>query len=134
MKYIKIKLFVFLSILLVISLITILVFVTSDVSNAINEKPFSFPVNENGFTYGSIKDACSFETEPDLILAIGSCGTEGYVYAMELYGPMPNSPEEALEIMKQRGTEPKSIPLYTFDGETVIGEFIIDPPSFELYD
>jgi len=133
MKYIKTKLFVFLSMLLVISLFTIPVFATSDESNTINEKFFNFPVNENGFTYGSILDAHSFENEPDLILAIGRCGTEGYVYAKDLYGPMPNTPEEALEIMEQRSTEPISIPLYAYDGENVIGEYIIDPPSYKLY-
>ena len=97
--------------------------------NRENEAPPVYPVNQYGLTYGSAAEAFSYETEPDLIAAIGVDGIEGYVYAEDLRGPMPNSPEEASALMEARGSEPRSIPLYEKDGKTVIGEFLIYPPG-----
>ncbi|HAM80162.1 hypothetical protein [Ornithinibacillus bavariensis] len=96
----------------------------------------NFPKNQAGQTYGSAAMAKSPQEEPDLIVAIGVNGEEGYVYREDLDGEMPSTPEEALAIQKQ--TEKKmalvaagtpvvvrTIPLYDVDGVTVIGEFDI---------
>jgi len=84
-----------------------------------------YQVNENGLTYGSGASAYSFESEPDLIRAMGDDGIIGYVYAIDLRGPIPNTPEEALAIMQMQGTKLRSIPLYASDGQTVLGEFFV---------
>ena len=90
-------------------------------------EPPVYPVNEQGLTYGSVADAYSYETEPDLIAAVGEGGIDGYVYADDLRGPVPTSPEEVLAIMNARGEGPRTIPLYKSDGRTVIGEFLVSP-------
>lgn len=74
-----------------------------------------YPVNENGQTYGPdwghlLED----ETQPDLLLAIGENGVQGYMYPPEGI----SSPSELADY-----TPPKSTPLYLHDGETVIGTF-----------
>ena len=60
--------------------------------------------------------------EPDLIAVEASNGRTGYVYAEELSGPLPSSPEEAAT-----WTPPpaRSIPVYEADGTTIIGEFTV---------
>lgn len=85
-----------------------------------------YPKNEAGQTYGSEKLATSFEKEPDLIAAVGTDGTKGYVKATDLYGELPKTPEEAASKQEQRTSEAsRRIPLYEKDGVTVIGEFEI---------
>jgi hypothetical protein len=76
-----------------------------------------FPVNARGETYGSGVDAISPEQEPDLILATGVDGTQGYVRADELSPPIPDPATFA--------GEDREIPLYAADGVTVIGTFIM---------
>lgn len=104
-----------------------------DISNAIAP---SYPANELGYTYGSSLYASSPDQEPDLILASGTNGEEGYVYASDLEGDQPTNPEEAIvyqEKMDELFAQYKSgevvifrtIPLYESDGVTVIGEFEI---------
>lgn len=86
----------------------------------------AYPQNEAGQTYGSDKLATSFEKEPDLIAAVGTDGTRGYVKATDLYGELPQTPEEAVPKQKQRTSEASHrIPLYEKDGVTVVGEFEI---------
>ena len=112
-----------------------------------------FSVNENGQTYGS---ALLSENEavryPDLILAIGVDGTEGFVLRDDLEGTgpieRPKNPEEAVIYMEQlneliyeaeanamaEGLELHEvflyyIPLYASDGITVIGQFGISMPE-----
>lgn len=82
-----------------------------------------YPVNSNGKTYGSVMDEQKAGGLPDLILAVGVDGTEGYIKKSDL-PPAPKNPEEALKQkaqMEARG--PYTIPLYDIDGKTVIGEF-----------
>lgn len=52
-----------------------------NVKNAMNQIHITslYPKNKNGQTYGSAAYATSPETEPDLILATGVDGTEGYL-------------------------------------------------------
>lgn len=80
-----------------------------------------YPRNENGQTYGSGLYATS-DTEPDLIKAYGVDGTLGYVRSVDLDGPMPKTPQEALANQRRAGSI-HQIPLYDVDGETVIGVF-----------
>ena len=68
--------------------------------------------NANGLTYGSDMLVENGSDTPDLILAIGTDGSEGYVYAGDVYGEYD---EDALSS--------RFIPLYKEDGVTVIGTF-----------
>ncbi|WP_211220800.1 hypothetical protein [Paenibacillus terrigena] len=91
----------------------------------IGAKNMNFPKNNNGQTYGSIADATSPESEPELISAMGVDGTAGYVLKKDLDGELPKSPEEAIAIQNSRSPDGRDIPLYDVDGETVIGVFHI---------
>lgn len=96
-----------------------------------------YEVNENGQTYGSAIKSGSVETEPDLIAAVGTDGTEGYVYAKDLQKDMPQTPEEAVaqtnKLRKSQSLKRGSnktivvdtIPLYDVNGKTILGEFEI---------
>ena len=88
-----------------------------------------YPVNDRGETYGP----CGFEEwlgYPDLGLALGINGVEGYIRQSELdeatgVGQV-HSPEEAVawtEYVRQRG--PVEIPVYKEDGETIVDWFVI---------
>ena len=82
-------------------------------------------VNQNGETYGLDDDQ-----RPDLILATGVDGTDGYIKLKDLNKDQPNNPEEAVAYMEKiKNSAPKNIPLYDVDGKTVIGEFKIDKPQ-----
>lgn len=63
---------------------------------------------------------------PDLIAAIATNGKTGYVYARDLVQPAPTT--------LQLGTPPgetRTIPVYTSDGHTEIGQFLIGSPVDE---
>lgn len=75
--------------------------------------------NDKGQTYGSDMLVECGENEPDLILAIGTNGVEGYVYSSEVYGERCSSSPSRL------------IPLYKKDGITVIGTFEISVEESE---
>ncbi|WP_130610160.1 hypothetical protein [Cohnella abietis] len=89
----------------------------------IGAKNMDYPKNKNGQTYGSVANATSPETEPELINAIGLDGTQGYVLKKDIDGEQPKSPEEAIAIQNSRSPGGRDIPLYDVDGETVIGVF-----------
>lgn len=97
----------------------------TNVKNAMNQIPIHslYPKNKNGQTYGYAAYATSPETEPDLILATGVDGTEGYVLKKDVDGEQPKTPEEAIAIQNSRSPDGWDIPLYDKDGETVIGVF-----------
>lgn len=91
-----------------------------------------WPTNEHGQTYGSLLESNSPNDEPDLILALTSENQEGYVKKVDLdreSGGDVTNPEEALEWMAQlESRDPDievTIPVYTVDGRTYIGEFVI---------
>ncbi|WP_129599764.1 hypothetical protein [Anaerophilus nitritogenes] len=84
-------------------------------------------MNSSGETYGTAAKARSIEEEPDLILAEGVDGVEGYVRSSDLNANIAKSPQEAVKIMKNKS--PRFIPLYKSDGKTVIGKFKITPPK-----
>lgn len=85
----------------------------------------SYKINENGETYGSIANVQCTDEEPDLIYAVGTNEEYGYVKNEDLNKTF-DTPEEAVDWTLSH-TEPYTIPLYDSDGETQIGEFLIDP-------
>lgn len=94
-----------------------------------------YPVNANGETYGPncYKESLNIE-EPDLMLSIGEDGVQGYLRTSETCGSNVTSPEEAMAYMEWRKEQGAiSYPLYLQDGETVIGEFIVEyiPPVYQ---
>lgn len=79
--------------------------------------------NDNGEIYGSEYFLNLVGIEPDLIQAEGTNGILGYVRADELSGKNePSSPEEAILFNESSQYE---ISLYSSDGITVIGTFLI---------
>ncbi|WP_179088701.1 hypothetical protein [Paenibacillus amylolyticus] len=97
----------------------------TNVKNKMNQFHITsfYPKNKNGQTYGSAAYATSPETEPDLILATGVDGTDGYLLKKDMDGEQPKTPEEAIAIQNSRSPDGRDIPLYDKDGETVIGVF-----------
>ncbi|RIJ77989.1 hypothetical protein D1871_04705 [Nakamurella silvestris] len=92
------------------------------------EPPTAFQVNKNGQTYGSDLNVTSEDGEPDLIAAYSEDGKLGYALKADLFPPMPKSPEEALAQQKVLlAAGGRTIPLYSSDGETVIGTYFISP-------
>jgi len=81
-------------------------------------------VNDAGQTYGPIGDGTDTESTPDLILATGNRGTEGYVAAEDLFEPPPSSPAEAVARTKSQPGD-RTIPLYDDSGSKVIDTFTI---------
>ncbi|MCD8110644.1 MAG: M56 family metallopeptidase [Clostridiales bacterium] len=80
--------------------------------------------NENGQLYGP--DIWN----PELIAVTSDQGTDGYCYRNDLYEyDHVNSPDEAIAWMKERqenDTAGISIPVYDYDGSTVIGTFTLN--------
>ena len=92
----------------------------------------SYPVNENGQTYGSSADAYRNLPEgissnsvidylPDLVLVANDEGTEGYVLKTDYLPTMPNNPEEAQSLAESATDQSNEVPMYDSDGETVLG-------------
>lgn len=78
--------------------------------------------NSHGQTYG----VANGQGTPDLIAIIATNGKAGYVYATRLAqasGGDPTSPEEAVN--EQAHRHDVSIPVYTSDGQTVVGAFVV---------
>jgi hypothetical protein len=93
-----------------------------------------FKTNERGHTYGSIAEVNGQAVEPDLISALATNGSLGYVSNAELkaaegHPSLFKSPEEALKWQESRGNGAVSIPVYKSDGVTRLGEFVIQPAT-----
>ncbi len=73
-------------------------------------------VNADGLTYGVANDRGT----PDLVAAIASNGRVGYVYSRDMFPPPGPT---GLQIGGH--SEPRTIPVYTSDGHTVIGQQMI---------
>lgn len=125
-----------------ISTTSVVAYAANAYFNRGQEQAPNYSVNEFGQTYGSAVYAVSPETEPDLIAAVGTGGTEGYVYSKDLQEDMPSTPEEAVAGTRAlrklqaaaKSNEPvivKKIPLYDIDGKTIIGEFEITNQPYE---
>lgn len=124
------------------ALVAVIITLLATTTIAVAANYSKYLINKNGQTYGSgsvsdeevANQIAQPIVLPDLILAEGIDGTIGYVYKNDLDGEQPQNPEEAVEYMKkleeryeemkQTGEEyVRIIPLYSEDGETVIGEF-----------
>lgn len=97
-------------------------FYCPSLSKALEMEIEPMQVNQNGETYGSSYYSDSTETTPDLILAIGTNGEEGYIKRIDFEESNNITIEQVLEGVE---FEDKAIPLYEADGTTVIGEFNI---------
>jgi hypothetical protein len=86
----------------------------------VRSEPTDWATNANGQTYGTIKPDGS---RPDLMLAYARNGRIGYVDIRDLEADRPTS------LTEPPVTTARSIPVYESDGETVIGEFVIEPGS-----
>lgn len=80
---------------------------------------FGYPVNENGETYGPDVQDLDIK-EPDLLLATGTAGEDGYIRMSEIT-PNYRTPEEALA----NNNRQYEVNLYLQDGKTIIGQFHI---------
>jgi len=92
----------------------------------VSRQETDWATNANGDTYGVMKDDGA---TPDLVAVIATNGEPGYAYAHDLAaaegGPF-NSPEEALAWQEAHAGETLSVPVYEADGETIIGEFVLE--------
>lgn len=89
-----------------------------------------FLKNDDGQTYGTHIDHGNGEfEEPDLIAVVGEDNVEGYVKKSDLYNDLetPSTPEEAIEYTKKKEEQgPRFIPVYTNDGKTIIGKYMVN--------
>ena len=86
---------------------------------------YPFPRNDAGQTYGSQMGATSSETTPDLISTYATNGELGYVLRVDLRDPdPPRNPQEAIA---SNNRPARTIPVYTVDGKTKIGVFVMKP-------
>jgi hypothetical protein len=94
-----------------------------------------YPLNESGLTYGSLSDAISVDTEPDLIFVAATNGKLGYAYRTDLNEAdgttaalTMKTPEERLAWQTERDAAGTIfVPVYEVDGLTAIGEFPVTP-------
>lgn len=86
-----------------------------------------YGVNENGQTYGVVNDFTAEKYYPDLVGAVGTDGTEGYILSKELLQMQrASSREEAVALMRDpEYIQGRLIDLYAADGTTVIGKFLL---------
>jgi hypothetical protein len=94
-----------------------------------------YPRNADGLTYGSLGDAISIETEPDLIYVRATNGKFGYVHKTDLdeadgtaAALRMTTPEERLDWQAERqklGTV--EVPVYDETGKNAIGVFPVAP-------
>ncbi len=95
----------------------------------------NYPKNASGLTYGSLEEANSPDSAPDLILVEATNGRVGYVLRTALdaaTGGNVSNPSEAIAWQKKvdamaAAGQQTSIPVYLADGTTQIGVFVISP-------
>lgn len=99
----------------------------------------SYETNSRGLTFGSSLEAAIPEDEPDLILAIATSGEEGYVLKTDLDEADGSnalsefsSPQDANAWQTLQRHAPVTIPVYSQDGITVIGEFEVSVSEVEV--
>jgi len=85
-------------------------------------------INEKGQSYGTINHMTDSKNYPDLIRAVGIDGTEGYVYANELflYDSMMVSEKSAEFMSNKEYIQGRLINLYATDGVTIVGQYLAD--------
>ena len=95
----------------------------SAMTSLVTSETTAWGTNSKGESYGLQND----QGAPDLVAVMATNGRQGYVYADDLDGPVPSSPEEAIAWQEQRAGEVVTLPVYLLDGETQIGEFTLSP-------
>lgn len=90
---------------------------------SVSDSTIGYSVNANNETYGSGLLSETLGIEPDLIAAVGTDGTEGYVRSEDI-SPIPSTPKEAVAMAALAKTD-RCVPLYSLDGD-VIGKFIVN--------
>jgi len=83
-------------------------------------------VNDHGQTYGSSAGG----EDPDLIAVVATNGRQGYVFRDDLADATGSdldlaSPEEVLRWQEERADREVVVPVYLADGETRIGDFLV---------
>jgi hypothetical protein len=99
----------------------------------VNRTPTDFGVNANGQTYGT-GIGRDLDERPELLAVIASNGIAGYAYTAELNeasgltatGDSSMNADEAQAWQESRRGKTFSVPVYESDGETPIGEFLIE--------
>jgi hypothetical protein len=96
----------------------------------VEQKPTAWGVNADGDTYGVQNE----KGVPDLIAVSATNGRDGYVKRADLDAADGTeaarhftSPEDALRWQEERKGRSVSIPVYTADGKTTIGVFVVGP-------
>lgn len=82
--------------------------------------------NSKGEIYGQEPLLEAYGIQPDLIAAIGDNEIHGYVYAEDLEGFVPNTPEEAIAYQNSHQGISRVINVYDCEGEIVLDTFTID--------
>lgn len=95
---------------------------SSNRAYTVSSDKISIQRNQKGEIYGSELFLNEIGVQPDLILAQGNNNIIGYVRADELNDDGVYTPDDAAAYMMNR--QPRFIPLYASDGETVIGTFV----------
>ncbi len=121
----KIRGIIWLVIIIILSAVTIMNATRSNlvepslkIPSMMEIKKNGYPKNTNGETYGP--DIKELSIEPDLILVENAQGEVGYVKQIDLDDGITLL-EEAIN--KER-TE-RRVPMYSQDGETIIGEYVL---------
>jgi hypothetical protein len=83
-----------------------------------------FSVNENGQTYGSSM-GLPLEQHPDLISVMASRGSDGYVYFEDTNHEGLIFTLEELRRLNEQGIFYIAVPVYAYDGVTIVGEYRI---------
>ena len=85
----------------------------------VKQESTDWGVNDKGETYGVENRE---KGTPDLVAVIATNGASGYVYATQLSGPQPTTPEDAARNFSSPRPS-REIPVYLSDGETLVGVF-----------
>src|SRR5690606_2769142 len=80
----------------------------SALTSRVTSETTAWGTNAKGESYGVQTD----QGAPDLVAVIATNGRQGYVYADDLDGPEPSSPEEAIAWQEQRSGEVATLPVY----------------------
>lgn len=99
---------------------------------AVAGQPPVYPRNAAGETYGSALAATSPSNEPDLILVVTADGKQGYVRKHDLdeangaaAAATFTNPAQALAWQAAQVGKTHTITVYTSDGTTIAGEFVV---------
>jgi len=129
---------ILISVLILAVVVLLIAFTNSASAKADATAPLptaSFAVNEDGHTYGNADQVEELGYFPDLLSVVCEDGTVGYAYYSDITGVQPKTPEEALRLQEANGGKDRTIPVYKFDGKTVIGQYIIhgiDPKDMNV--